>query len=137
MHEIQPGHGLVRHFRIHPHDFRVIERGDKSEVRARGRHIDVAARLVRFGFEREAVAVFLLQGIFAQIVDRLPQPLHRIVRPPARVGFRSLASAPEDKNLGAEFSAQIHGAHRFLYRVSAHTGLVGGKAAIAKNRIGE
>jgi hypothetical protein len=33
VHEIQPGHVLVGHFRIHPNHLRVIQRGDEAQHR--------------------------------------------------------------------------------------------------------
>ena len=68
---------------------------------------------------------------------RFAQPLDRLVGPPARVGLRALASAPEHEDLRAELRAEIHRAHRLLQGVGAHARVVGGERAIAEDRIEE
>ena len=52
---------LVRDLGIHPDDVCVIERRDEPEVCAGRRHVDVAARLVRLGLEREPEPVLAVE----------------------------------------------------------------------------
>jgi hypothetical protein len=52
--EVETGHLFVRDLGIDADHLRMIERGDETEVGTGGRHVDVAARLVRLGLEREA-----------------------------------------------------------------------------------
>src|SRR5258705_7320259 len=42
--KIETGHLLVPDFRIYSYHFRVIQRGDKTEHRARCRQVDITAR---------------------------------------------------------------------------------------------
>ena len=58
--EVQPRHLFVRHFRVHADHLGMIERGDEPQVRAGRRHVDVAARLVRLGLERELESVLTI-----------------------------------------------------------------------------
>ena len=52
--EVQAGHLLVRHLRVDADHLRVRERRDEAQVGGGGREVDVAARLVGLGLEREA-----------------------------------------------------------------------------------
>ena len=67
--EVQAGHVLVRHFGVHADHLRMRQRGDERQIRGRGREVDVAARLVRLGFEREPQVVVLIARVLAQEVD--------------------------------------------------------------------
>ena len=58
--EIQARHLFVPDFGIHANHLRVIEPGNKTEHRARRRQIDIAARLIRFGFERKLIVIALI-----------------------------------------------------------------------------
>ena len=82
--EVQARHVLVRHFRIDADHLRMRERGDEPEIRRGGREVDVAARLVRLGFEREAQVVSLVARVLAQEVDRVAEALDRLDRDPCR-----------------------------------------------------
>ena len=110
---------LVRDFGIDADQLRMRERRDEPEVGAGRRHVDVAARLVRLGLEREPEAVLLVDRVLAQVVDRLAQPLDRFVRPPAGIGLGALAAAPQHEDLRAELGAEVHRAHRLLHGVGA------------------
>ena len=135
--KVQPRHLFVRHFRVHAHHVGMVERRDEAEIRAGRRHVDVAARLVGLGLERELEAVLPIDRILAEEVDRVAQPLDRFVRRAAGVGFRALASAPQHENAGAKLRAEIHRPHRLLQREGAHAGVVRGERAVAKHRIEE
>ena len=137
MQEIQAGHLLVRDLRVDADQLRMLERRDEPEVRAGRRHVDVAARLVRLGLEREAEAVLLVDRIPAQIVDRLAQPFHRFVGAAARIGLDPLAPAPEHEDLRAELGAEIHRAHRLLERVGAHARVVRREGAVPEHGVEE
>ena len=128
---------LVRHLRVHADQLRMIERRDEAEVRAGRRHVDVAARLVRLGLQREAEAVLLVDRVLAEVVDRLAQPLDRFVRAPAGVGLGPFAAAPQHEDLRAELGAEVHRAQRLLDRVGAHARVVGRERAVAEDRVVE
>ena len=135
--DVQPGHVLVRHFRIDPHQLGMIERGDEAQIGAGRRHVDVAAGLVRFRLECEAIVVPAGDRVVAQVVHRLPQTLHRHVRPPAAVGLGPLASAPHHEDLRAELGAEIHRGHRLLDRQRTHRRIVGGERAVLEGGVRE
>ncbi len=107
------------------------------EVVAGGGHIDIGARFVGLGFQREAVAVALRDVVLAKIVDAFAQMLDGIIRAAAGVGFHAFAAAPQYKNLGAEFRAQVHCAQRFLQSVGAHLRIVCRERPIAEHRMKE
>ena len=56
--EVQAGHVFVRDFRIDADHLRDDQRRDEAEVRAGRGEVDVAARLVGLGFEREPQPYF-------------------------------------------------------------------------------
>ena len=95
------------------------------------------ARFVGLGLQRELEAVAAVDAVFAEIVDGVAQSANGFIRAAAGIGLRAFASAPQDKNLRAQFRAQIHRAHGFLQGISAHFRIVGGKGAIAENRMKE
>ncbi len=92
-----------------------------------------------FGFASSAkrYPYFLSIEVLAQVVDRVPQPLHGLVGASARVRLGPLAPAPEDEDLRAELRADVHRAHRLLDRVRAHGGVVRRERAVAERRIEE
>lgn len=65
MHEIQTGHLLMSDFGINAHHFWMIQGGDESQIVAGGGHVDIAARLVGFGFESEVEFVAARDVVFA------------------------------------------------------------------------
>src|SRR5262249_58437092 len=93
---------------------RVSERGDETQVRGSRRKVDVAARLVRFGLERETQLVLLIDRVLAQKIDRLAEALDRLDRILRRVDLCTFASAPEDIGARAELDAEVHRAHGLL-----------------------
>ena len=101
------------------------------------REIDVAARLVRLGFERESKRVPLIARVLAQEVDGVAKPLDGFDRVLRRVDFCAFAPAPEDVGLRAQLHAQIHRPHRLLQGVGAHAGVVRRERAVLEHRIGE
>src|SRR5262249_46611366 len=115
--------------------FRMVEGRNEPEVSTGAGHVNVAARLIVLGFERELVAVFLIDVVFAKIIDGLAQVFHSMVRTAAGVGFSAFASAPEDEDFGTQFRAEIHGAHGFLNGVSANVAVVRSESAIPKHGI--
>ena len=58
--EIQARHLFVPNFGIHSNHLRMIERGDEAQHGARRRQIDIAARLIRLGFQCELVVITLV-----------------------------------------------------------------------------
>ena len=60
--EVQAGHVLVRDLGIDADHLRVGQRRDEREVGGGGGEVDVAARLVRFRFEREPQVVAADRG---------------------------------------------------------------------------
>src|SRR4029077_6335269 len=53
----------------------------------------------------------------------------------AGIGFDAFPSAPEHKNLGAEFGPQVHGAQGLLHGIGAYFGVVGREGAVAENGV--
>src|SRR5262245_10142552 len=135
--EVQARHLLVADLRVDADHFRVIERVDETQVGAGRREVDVAARLVRLGFERELVAVALRDRIFAEEVHRLAEPLYRLAGVSPRVDLGAFATPPEDVYLRAYFGAEVHRAHGFLNRVKADARVVRGERAVLEDGIGE
>ena len=135
--EVQARHVLVRHLGVHADELGMGERRDEAEIRAGGRHVDVAARLVRLRFHREAVAVLLVDRVLAEVVDRVAQALDGLVRPAARVGLGPFTPAPEHEDLCPELGAEVHGAQRLLHRVGPHPRIVRREGAVAEHRIVE
>ena len=82
MEEVQSRHLLVRQFRVDADHLRVRERRNQREVgRCRGK-VDVAARLVRLGFQRESQGIPLIARVLAQEIDGVTKPLDRLDRDP-------------------------------------------------------
>ena len=67
----------------------------------------------------------------------MPQPLHRVVGAPARVGLRAFAPAPEHEDLRAQLRADVHRADGLLQRVGADRRVVGRERAVAEGRVEE
>src|SRR5215472_460001 len=135
--EIEAGHLFMSHFGVDADHLGMIERGDEAEVMAGGGHVNVTARLVGFGLQGEAITVAAVEIVFAQIIYCFAEPFDGFVRPAAGIGFDAFASTPEDKNLRAQFRAEIHGAQSFLQRVSADFRIVCGEGAVAKDGMEE
>ena len=76
--EIQARHLFMPNFGIDSHHLRVIERGDESQHGARRRQIDIAARLIRFCFERKLLRVALVDRVFAEKIQRLANPFQSL-----------------------------------------------------------
>src|SRR5262245_34949588 len=135
--EVQARHLLVTDLRVDADHFMMIERVDETQVGAGRREVDVAARLVRLGFERELIAVALRDRIFAEEVHRLAEPLYRLAGVSGRVDLCAFAAAPEDVNLRADLGAEVHSAHRLLNRVKADARVVRCERAVLKDGIVE
>ena len=75
--------------------------------------------------------------VFAKIIDGLAQALDRVIGTAAGIGLHAFASAPQNKNLRAQFRSNVHGAHGFLNRVRANFGIVGGESSVAKDGMEE
>src|SRR5947209_1886148 len=132
VHHVQSGHLLVRNFRVHSNHLRVIERFNQSKISARRWKVNVSARLVRLGFESELVIIILRERILAKIVERLTETLDGFIRPSARVRLNTFAPTPQNENLRAEFSAQIHRAHCLLHSVGSHSRVVSRESSVAE-----
>ena len=89
----------------------------KREIGRRGREVDVATRLVRFGLEREAEVVALVAGVLAEKVDGVAKPLDRVDRVLRRIHLGALAPAPEHVRARAKLHAEVHRSHRLLHGV--------------------
>src|SRR5262245_55332415 len=135
--EVQARHQLVTDLRVDADHFRVIERVDETQVGAGRREVDVAARLVRLGLERELVAVALRDRIFAEEVHRFAEPLYRLAGVSPRVDLGAFAPPPEDVYLRAYFGAEVHRAHGFLNRVKADARVVRRERAVLEDGVGE
>ena len=135
--EIQAGHLFVGHFRIDADHVGMIESGNKAEVMACGGHINIAARLVGFGFEGEAITVAAIDVVFAEIIDGFAETFDGFIGATACIGFHTFATAPENENFRAQFRAEIHGAKRFLQGVGTDFRIVRSESAIAKDRVKE
>ena len=135
MQEVQPGHLLVRDFRIDADQLRMRERRDESEVGAGGGHVDVAARFIRLRFERKPIPVIAIDRVLAQVVHRVTQSFHRFVRTAAGIGLGPFTAAPQHEDAGAELGAQVHRAQRFLQRVGTYLWIVRCKRAITEHRV--
>jgi hypothetical protein len=99
--------------------------------------VDIAARLVRLGLQREAVAVALVLAVGAQEVECLAEARQRLARVLGRVALDALAAAPEHIGRRAKLGAQVHGAHGLLEGVGAHAGVVAGEGAVLEGRVKE
>ena len=137
VHEVQARHVLVRHLRVHAHHLRMIEGGDETQHVTGGGQIDVSARLVGLGFQRELQVVALVSHVFAQEVQRLAETLARVQWVLGRVALCALAAAPEDVDLGPQLDAQVNGVHRLVQGVGAHLGVVGRERTILESRVTE
>ena len=114
------------------------QRRDEAEVGAGRRHVDVAARLVRLGLEREPEAVVLVdastrRGSSIASRSRLTASSGRRQasvsvpsRPPHSTKIFAPSSAPRS-------IARIV----FCTRVGAHLRVVGGEGAVLEDRVGE
>ena len=102
---------LMRHFGIDADHFRVIQRLDKSQHRARCGQVDVAARFVGFGFQGEfetatiSSAVALVNDVLGEEIHRLTEPFTGVQRIFTRIRFRAFPPAPENINLGSQLHA--------------------------------
>ena len=100
-------------------------------------HIDVRARLIWLGLERQLVSIFLVDVVFTKIVDRFPQALHCFIRTPAGIRLNALAPSPQDKNRGTQFGPKVHCAHRFLQSVGPDFGIVCRKGPVSEDGMKE
>ncbi len=73
----------------------MVQRLNKGERVADGRQVDVAARLVRLGLEREVQVGALRPGIVAQEVQRLSEAFDAFSGVLRRVRLDALAATPE------------------------------------------
>src|ERR1051326_1517550 len=137
MSEIQTGHVLVSHFRIHTNHLRMIECRNQYKIMSGIRHVDVPTRLIRLRLQRELISVLLVNVVFAKIVDGFTQPFHRLIRTPASIGLSPFTPTPKHKNLSATFRTQIHSTHSLLHCISANRRIICRKSAITKHRMKE
>ena len=115
----------------------MIQRRNERQIRRGRREVDVAARLVRLGFEREPERVPLIVRVLAQEIDRVAEPLDRFDRILRGVDLRALSPTPEHIRARAQLDAEVHRTHRLLERVGADVGVVRRERAVLEDRIGE
>src|SRR6267142_1955182 len=135
MQEIQAGHLLVRDLGVDANHLWMIESGNEAEIMAGGGHVDIGARLIGFGFQREPEAVLSVDVVFAKIIDRFAKALHSLVWAATGIGFDAFAAAPQYKNLRAQLRTEIHRTHGLLQCVGAHLRIVCGKGTVTKNGV--
>ena len=135
--EVQAGHGVVRDLGVEPDHLGMIQRVDQRQCVPDRREEDVAAGLVRLRLQRELVVVALRDGVFTEEVERVAEPLHRLLRILRGVGLRALSAAPEDVRRRAELLAEVHRAHGLLQRVPANFRVDARERAVAENGVAE
>ena len=113
----------------------MIEGRNEREHRAGGGQIDIAARFVWFGFEREFVVVALVDRILGEEIQRFAIPLQCFARVFRRIDLGTFAAAPEHVNVRAQFRAQVHRPHRLLQRIEAHARIVGSERPVFEDWI--
>ena len=76
--------------------FWMIEGRDKTEVRPRRGHIDIASRLIRFRLKCKPIVVATSHGVFTEKIHRLPEPLDGNVGSTTPVCFGPFSTAPHN-----------------------------------------
>jgi hypothetical protein len=104
---------------------------------AGGGKVDVAARLVGLGFQRELEVIPVVLHVAAQEVEALPEPLGGLDRILRRVHLGAFPAAPEHVDVGAQLHAQVHRAHRLLQGVRADLGVIRGEGAVLEDGVAE
>src|ERR1043166_3514827 len=115
----------------------MVERIDECEHMANRRQKDVTARVGGLGLEREREIVASRANVLAEKIDRIAEPLDRLLRIFRGVGLHSFSTAPEHVRLSAELRAEVDRVHGLLQRVVADPGVVARESAVAKYRIAE
>ncbi len=133
--KIQAGHMFMRDFRIYPYHLRMIQRLNKAQHGPGGRQVNIAARLVWFGLQRELQIIPLGNHILAEEIQRLTEPLQTINRIFPGVRLRPFPSAPKDIDPSSQFNPQVNRVHGFLQGISPHLRIIGCKGAIFEGRI--
>ncbi len=128
---------LVRDLGVDAHHLGVVERLDEAEEGAGGRQVDVVARLVGLGLEREHQVVLPVLDVVGQEVERVAEALAGVERVLGGVALDALAAAPEHVDLGAELDAEVDRVHRLLQRVGPHARVVRGEGAVLERRVAE
>ena len=83
----------------------MIEGSDESEHGAGGRQVDVTARFVGLGFEREFIAVSLVNRVLAEKVERFAVPFQSFARIFRRINLGAFASTPENIDVRSQLGA--------------------------------
>src|SRR5437660_6009324 len=94
MHEVKASHLLVGNLRVDADHLRMIKGRNEAEIMTGGSHVDVAARLIGLGFQREAVLIAAVEIVFAKVVDGLAQALDGLIGAAASIGLDAFAAAP-------------------------------------------
>ncbi len=115
----------------------MIERLEERQHVTGSRVVDVAARFVGLGFQRELEIILLVQNILTQEVHCLPRTLDGNDRVFGGVGLGPLAPAPEHIDLRAQLHTQVDGVHRFLQCIGAHFRVIGCKRAVLEGWVRE
>ena len=135
--EVEAGHALVRHLRIHTHHLGMLESIDESEHVSGGREEHVAARLVGLRLEREPEVVALRAHVLAQEVDGVAVPAERGAGILGGVRLHAFSPAPADVHRRPQLHRQVDGPHGLLQGVRPHPRVVTGKGAVAEDGIRE
>ena len=125
------------HFGVHAYHLGVVQRLDKGEHGADGGQVEVAAWLVGLRLQGKTQPVALILDVACKKVEYLPKPLQRIERTFAGICLGALSPTPDDVRLGAQFGAQVDGAHGLLQRIGAHSRVVAREGPVAEGGVGE
>src|SRR5215469_615090 len=137
VYEVESCHVLMRDLGINANHLRMFKRWYKTEIVTGCCHVNVSSRLIRLRLEREFITVATLDVVLAEIIHSFAQTLHRFVGAAAGVSLHAFAPTPEDENLCAELSAELHGQHCLLHSVGAYCRIIRSESAVAKNRMEE
>jgi len=102
----------VRGLRVDADDVGVGQGRDEREHVPGRRQVDVPARLVGLGLQRQAQFEPLRPDVRAKEVDRLAVALQCVARIACHAGLDALAAAPEHEDAGAELGGKVNGLDR-------------------------
>src|SRR5690625_949236 len=122
---------------VEPYKFRRGKRVNERQRMPHGGKEDIAARLVRFGFNGKPDVVTGIDDVLAQQVYRFPVTIQRGADVLGGVVFGAFPPAPHDESLCAEFGREIDVAEHLTEREPADLAVVGGEAAVFEYGRGE
>ncbi len=137
MMEVETAHRLVREFGIEPHHVGPFQMPDECQRVADGGEQHVAARLVRFGLDRETHVVAAVTHERAAGVDGFLVTVERVGDRLCRIDLAPLATAPHHVHRGTELHAELDCFQRLRERVAAHGRVVGGERAFLEHGLRE